>query len=579
MAEDRNHGMLSLLRPYRWIVVAVAAIQVFGAFAQVQAITILKPMLNLAINGGELDRILVMGLFLLIFTLAASLVIALTSYLASKVASGVSNELRMSIMESTLDIQDLGGLGNSSATAMSSLTNDVSFVERYIFETLRTYLLMPFLLAFLFYYTFETNWVVGTILLVTMLVISLLTILFSRRIHGLYVVQLRSLDRVNNLLREKITGARTVRAFDSRGYEIDRFKEASSQLGAANRKILLSSYYIPHLSTAFMWLFIVFIFLDAALQGTGEVVPEEIIIFMQYSTYMVATLSIIPYLSVELPKARLCLERIRSIISAGEEARLRSYIPAEEDAEAPMVETRGLVKVDSRGNHVLKGLDIDIARGEIVTMLGMNGSGASELFNMIMGFSVPTEGTIRIGGMEVGSVDPTEIRSMVSYAGNSMNILRGTMRYNLDPKGEHTDEEILSLCQRVGLGRFIDGLPDGLDHQVVDDTSSMSGGQRLLVILVRSLLHDSELHVFDDCFFSLDSVTRKMALDTIVDVCRGRTAVFIMHDVSTCRVSDRIILMEKGDAVDSGTHEELLSRSKLYNALCSVGQGRNGTWA
>jgi ATP-binding cassette subfamily B protein len=579
MNEDRGRGMLSLLRPYRGIIIVIAAIQVLGALSLVQAITILKPMLYLATNDGDLDDILTLGIYLLLFTLIASMVIALTSYLASRVASGVSNSLRMRIMESTLDIQDLGRLGNSYATTMSGLTNDVSSVERYIFETLRTYLPMPFLLAILLYYTFEINWLVGLILLVTMIVISVLTLIISHRIHGLYVVQLKSLDWVNRLLREKITGGRTIRAFDAKEYETERFKEASSQLGTANRKILLNSYYIPNLSTAFMWLFVVFIFLDAALQGTGKIVPEEIIIFMQYSTYMVATLSIIPYLSVELPKARICQERINSITSAGQEARSKSYAPVTEDDDAPMVEVKGLVKVDTRGNHVLNGMDLEIPRGETVTMIGMNGSGATELFNLIMGFSVPTEGTIRIGGLVVGEVDPSEIRSRVSYAGNSMNILRGTMRYNLDPKGERTDDDILTMCERVGLKKFIDSFPEGLDHPVVDDISSMSGGQRLLVILVRSLLHDSDLHVFDDCFFSLDSVTKDRVLETIVDVCRDRTVVFIMHDVSTCSVSDRIILMEKGNVVDTGTHDDLLTRSKLYNDLYSVGQGGKGTWA
>jgi ATP-binding cassette subfamily B protein len=485
----------------------------------------------------------------------------------------------MRIMESALDIQDLRVLGSSSTTAMSSMTNDIAMIEKYIFESLRTYLPMPFLLVFLYYYTFAISPMVGTILLVTMVIISVLTLLFSRRIHHLYSEQLQALDRVNTLLREKITGSRTIRAYDSRDYEVERFGEASSRLGSANRKILLNSYFMPHLSTAFMWMFILFIFLDSILQGTGEVVPEEIILFMQYATYMVATLSIIPYLSVELPRTRICLDRVWATISAGKSARTREYVRGDADKSSPMLEAKGLVTLDARGNRILNGLDIEIRRGETVTLLGMNGNGAAELFNTVMGFSTPADGSLRVAGLEIGKVDPAEIRSMVSYASNGMNILRGTLRYNLDPNGSHSDDEILSVCGRLGLMRFIEGLPEGLDHTVVDDSSSMSGGQRLQVILARALLHDSDMYVFDDCFFSLDSASKETALAAITDICRGRTVVFVMHDVSTCPVSDRIILMDRGSVLDIGSHDELLSRSGLYSDLYSVGQRRNGTWA
>jgi ATP-binding cassette subfamily B protein len=579
MDKDRDRSINRLLHPYRWTLAFIVAIQVLGAIAQVEAITILKPMINIAVNEGDLNEILAMGAYLLLFTFISLAVIAVTSFLASKVASGVSNELRMRIMRATLEMQDMSRLGNTSTLAMSSLTTDVTIVEKFILELLRTYLPMPFLLALLFYFTFDINDTVGLILLIMMVAITIVTLLLSKRIQHLYNLQITAQDRVNNLLKEKVTGARTIRAFNGMEHEIGRFGEASTEFGGFNRRLLMNSYYLPHIATAVMWIFVIFIFLDSALSGTGKIIPEEIIIFMQYATTMIATLTIIPYLSVEEPRARICFDRIRSIIAAGKKSKSVIYMDSPADPDTPMVEVKDMVKVDTRGNHILNGIDLTIARGEKVTMVGMNGSGATELFSIAMGFSAPDSGEMHIAGLKVGRANPSRIRSVVSYAGNNMSVMRGTVRFNLDPKGEHSDEEIMALCDRIGIGKFISGLPGGLDHAITSDSSSMSGGQRLQMILVRCLLHDSDLYIFDDCFFSLDQVTKGKVLSTIMDVCRDKAVVFIMHDVSTCMVSDRIILMDRGRIQDSGTHEELLSRSQLYKDICSVGQRRNGTWA
>ena len=122
-------------------------------------------------------------------------------------------------------------------------------------------------------------------------------------------------------------------------------------------------------------------------------------------------------------------------------------------------------------------------------------------------------------------------------------------------------------------------MPDGLDSMLYDNVSRTSGGQRLLILMVRGLLRASDLYIFDDCFFSLDKKTKGMALTTISEMCAGKTVVFLMHDTSTCEVSDSIILMQQGKVVGQGTHSELLESSDLYGNLYRIGQGRNGSWA
>lgn len=566
-----------MLRPHWMAVTVIVAIQIVGVYLQAETISLLKPILDISVEGEYFDSILIMAMYLIFLTLIVSVILMVASYLASKVASAVSEELRMRIMSAAVNTNDLVTAGESTTNTMTCLTNDVNSVQRYLFESLRTYLPMPFLMGMFFIYTMDINLTIGLIMLFTMLGAAAFSYLMSMRVHPLYPKQVAAVDAVNKSLREKMGGSRTIHAYNAEDYETEKFSVFSANLGSYNRKVAVNSYYIPHISTAFLWLFIVLIFVAIIVDESGKIVPTEMVLFMQYVTYIVATFAIVPYLAVGMPRARVCFKRIRNTVTAEDADRV--YEPVQKEESDVMFLAEGVTITDKTGRMSVTDLDLSIDAGETITILGPNGCGASDIFKAAMGFKRYGKGRILIDGMDPSKVDPSEIRSIVAYASNSMHVLRGTLRYNLDPHGLHTDGEILDICDRIGLGRLITSMPEGLDTAISNDISSMSGGQKLLVIMARCLLHDAKLYVFDDCFFSLDPDTRAMALKTIMDVCKGRTVVFLMHDMSTASVSKDILLMHNGRIVDRGTDKELLDRSELYRNLHKAGEGRYGSWA
>jgi ATP-binding cassette subfamily B protein len=387
------------------------------------------------------------------------------------------------------------------------------------------------------------------------------------------------MSNVNSSLREKIPGARTIRAYDGYGYEVEKFGEYSAQFGAMNRKVVLNSYYVSSLVTACMWIFIVFTFVASALDEGNKLIATDIIVFMQVATYIIATLALIPYAYVGVPRMRECFSHLKGVVINAQSME-RTYGEPEMGGDTSIIFSANDVSLKSRhGRTIFDGINLEIDRGKMVSIVGPNDNDSSELFKMALGFTMPDSGRLTVCGMDVSSTDPVQLRGRISYVNNSMHIFRGTLRYNLDPKGNHSDEEILSVCERIGLGRFIAEMPDGLDSMLYDNVSQTSGGQRLLILMVRGLLKDSDLYIFDDCFFSLDKKTKGLALSTISEMCVGKTVVFIMHDISTCEVSDSIILMQQGKVVGQGTHSELLESSVLYDNMYRTGQGRNGTWA
>jgi ATP-binding cassette subfamily B protein len=339
MARNSDVGLTSIFVPHTKVVLFIIFLHIIGALAQVMAVSILRPLLQEGVYGGELSDIMGLGILLLVLTGIASVILAVTSYLASKVASAISSSLRMQIMEAALEAEDAGSIGNNTTVTMTCLTNDVAAIERYAFETLRTYLPMPFLFAFIIAFTSWINVTIGVIMMTILIVVGIVTYLFSKRLFPLFGQQIEAMDDVNALFRQKIPGARTIRAYNGYEYEKSKFSVASDKFGKLNSKIALNSYYIPNLSTAIMWMFIVFIFIDSALEGMGAIVPADIIVFMQFATYLVASLSIIPYFSIQSPRAGVCFERIRQIIDAAQEPRaVGGPSPDADDWSGPIFE-------------------------------------------------------------------------------------------------------------------------------------------------------------------------------------------------------------------------------------------------
>ncbi len=579
MTNDDGWTIRALLRPHMKVIVLITALQIIGVVAQAVAITLLKPILNKGIYDGDFSKLVLFGCFLIISTLILSLVLFVTTNLASKVATSVAEELRGRLVEVAVKSNNINALGIVPSEAMVCLTNDVSSVQRFVFETLRTYLPMPILLGILIVYTFDTNAVLGIILFATLAFVGSFTYVFTRRLQPLYKKQVETMSDVNSSLREKIPGARTIRAYDGYDYEVEKFGEYSAQFGAMNRKVVLNSYYVSSLVTACMWIFIVFTFVASALDEGNKLIATDIIVFMQVATYIIATLALIPYAYVGVPRMRECFSHLKGVVINAQSME-RTYGEPEVGGDTSTIFSANDVSLKSRhGRTIFDGINLEIDRGKTVSIVGPNDNDSSELFKMALGFTMPDSGRLTVCGMDVSSTDPVQLRGRISYVNNSMHIFRGTLRYNLDPKGNHSDEEILSVCERIGLGRFIAEMPDGLDSMLYDNVSQTSGGQRLLILMVRGLLKDSDLYIFDDCFFSLDKKTKGLALSTISEMCAGKTVVFIMHDISTCEVSDSIILMQQGKVVGQGTHSELLESSVLYDNMYRTGQGRNGTWA
>ncbi len=564
MSASTRKATSSYIRPYAAQIASIAILQAIGAVMQVLAIGMLQPILDVANAGYGNEYILSNGLFLLGLTIVYALSVALASGMSSRVAARVASDIRRDVLEATLRSQNLGAAGDTTTFTLTCLTSDAMSIQAQVYMMFSLYLPVPMVILTMVYSTCLISLSIGAMLIASMLLVTALTYVLSRRASKFQANRTKGQDLVTRSLREKIVGSRTIRAYSGRDHENAKFEFISRFLGLNTKNVVMSSYYLPIFTTAFVWIFIVFVYMIAALDASSSTVePSHLMIFMQFTACMVAALAVIPIICIQTPQARASMERILAVLGSVEPERPRSE--RREDGYALRVEGASLE--DEYGRMTMKGLYLEIPRGRVVTLTGMNGCGINELMDVITAFRVPTAGTVTVCGMDVAASDPSDIRRAISYAGRQSGVFHSSIRTNLDAEHVHDDDEILEVCRRTGFIDYVEGLQGGLDAVV--SSSFMSGGQAQLLALTRCLLRDAEMYVFDDCFFSMDDRALSKAVGAILGSCSGRTVLFASHGMTTVNVSDEVFLIQNGRVADSGTHEALLERSAAYQEMFS----------
>ena len=568
MSNSSRNALGPYLRPYAWDILMIVSFQAVGVVMQVLAIGMLMPILDSSVDGYGADYILEEGVTLVGMTVAFAMCVSLASRMSSELSSSVSSDMRRDILAASLRVQSLDSFGDTATLPMTCLTADVQELQEHVFRSFSTYVPLPVLGATMVVCTYVINAAIGAMVLIAMASVIVVTYLLSRRVSKAHFERIASLDHLNAMLKEGVDGARTIRAYSGEEYELSKYLSASNLFGTSSKKVALNSYYLPSFSLAFVWVFIVFVYMVAALGLSSQVIrPTHLVLFMQFTTCIISSLAMVPYICLSVPRARVSMARIGSVVG------IRGDPIPETDRRDDTCDLRasGVGFVDVFGRKMLDGLDLEVPRGTVATITGTNGCGITELIDMVTAFSSPSSGSISVCGMEVGQSDPADIRRAVSYAGRQSGVFAGTLRFNLDPAGTLDDDAIMDMCRRTGFDEYVGLFPEGLDARTC--AARMSGGQVQLMAFTRCLLRDAEMYVLDDCLFSLDERTRRKAVRAVLDVRSGRTVVFASHEMDTVEVSDVVFLMKDGRIVDSGAHERLMSESRVYSEMFERSSG------
>lgn len=528
-------------------------------------------------RGGVLNwvAIVMLGVFVLqaLFNFTQSY---LLSYVGERVMADLRVQTYVHIQRMSLRFFSDRHVGEIT----SRVTNDVTTIQNVVTVNIATFLqnLITFAggLAFMVFLN-------GRLTLLTMTVVPgmlLAGIFFGRRIRGISTEVQDRLANATAVLEETVAGVRVVQSFAREPHEISRFREAIEEaFKTSMRRTKLRATFLPIVSFLGFTAIVMVLWYGGQQVLSGRISPGDLGSFLIYSGTIAAALGTFTGLYSQLQEALGATQRVFSILDT------QPDIEDKPDA-IPLPPVKGEIVFDQvefayddgTKGHELRAINLRVAPGEIVALVGPSGAGKTTFVNMIPRFYDPIQGAIRIDGYDLRDVKLHTLREQIGIVPQETLLFSGTIRDNiLYGKLQATEQEVLAAAEAANAHQFIIALPEGYNTTVGERGVKLSGGQRQRVAIARALLKDPRVLILDEATSALDSESEALVQEALERLMQGRTTFVIAHRLSTVQIANRIAVMEGGEIVELGSHHELMALGGLYSRLYSLQLGREST--
>ncbi|MGN0997065.1 MAG: ABC transporter ATP-binding protein [Candidatus Ventricola sp.] len=489
-------------------------------------------------------------------------------YFAAKAAIGFSARLRHALMAhiQSLSYTELDTLGAS--TLITRMTSDVNQVQSGVNMCLRLLLRSPFVVfgAMIMAFTidFQAALVfVGVIVVLCAIVFSimLITIPMYRRVQG-------QLDSVTAATRENLTGVRVLRAFGKEQDEMARFERRNQLLARMQRAVGRVSAAMNPLTYVAINLAVILLIRTGALRvAQGSLTQGQVVALYNYMSQILVELVKMANLIILLTKAWACGDRIAGVLVVASSQQDGDRLPDPAQRGSVAFEDVSL-QYAGAGALSLEGLSFRARPGQVIGVIGGTGSGKSSLVNLIPRFYDATAGRVLVGGVDVREQQLAALRSRIAVVPQRATLFQGTIRSNLLWGNEQASEDDLRQALRVAQALdVVDAKPLGLDEPVEQGGRNFSGGQRQRLTIARALVRRPDVLILDDSASALDYATDARLRRAIADMQPRPTTFIVSQRASSVRFADRILVLDDGRLVGSGTHEELLASCPVYQEI------------
>ena len=581
--------MLKYLKKY-WFFALLAPLFMIGEVSvdllqpQLMSTIVDEGVLGLSNGGvGDLHLVISTGIRMILTVVLGGFFGIMCGVFTNMASQNFSNDLRKDVFKKVMSLSFSQTDRFSTGSLITRITNDITQLQNLVSQLIRGFIRNLVFFVGGIFCMLRLDLSFGVIVACAFPVILALILFIVIKVTPLFSVMQKRLDRVNSVVQENVTGSRVVKAYVHEDYEKSRFGQANQELVDVQLKgLTYFSYMMPVMNITLNLATVAVIYLGSIRVQAGAVTPGNVMAAITYLSQILSSILMISMIFQSISRGMVSAKRIREVLDCEPEILQRmleeefaSQSEADETSdEAPgprgLVEFRGVsfAYLNGNGERVLNDIDLTIAPGETLAILGSTGCGKTSLVHLIPRFYDATEGEVLIDGKNVKDYPLVELRDKVAITLQKSELFSRSIRENiLWGRPDATEEEIIQAARDAQAAEFIFSKADGLDTMVAEKGMSLSGGQKQRLSISRALLKNADILIFDDSTSALDLKTEANLYDALSQHYPDVTKIVIAQRIASVRRADRIVVLEEGRIAACGSHDELMETSPIYQDI------------
>lgn len=567
--------MLKYLKKY-WIYALLAPLFMVGEVLmdliqpQLMSIIIDEGVLGLTNNNmGDLNLVIVTGLKMIGLVLIGGACGVLSGVFANLCSQNFGNDIRKDCFKKMMSLSFEQTDQFSTGSLVTRVTNDITQVQNLVAQCIRGFVRTFMLFGGGIFCMLSLDLSFGQVILCTLPVVIISMIFFIAKANPIFKVLQKKLDRVNSVMQENVSGSRIVKAYVREDYEKNRFGEANNELvGTQLRVLKLFSYMTPLMNIVLNISVVAIISVGSIRVQDGAVSPGNVMAAITYVSQIFHSIMMMVNIFQTISRGNASINRLNEVLDSTPtitDGNFESQTKVKGKIEFQDV---SFAYPNSKGETILKHINLTIHPGETLAILGATGSGKSSLVNLIPRFYDATEGKVLIDDVDVKDYQLRALRDKVAIVLQKSELFSTTIKENIAwGRGDATDQEIEKAAHIAQASEFIESKEDGYETMVAEKGMSLSGGQKQRIAISRALLKKAEILILDDSTSALDLRTEAKLYEAFRKDYQDMTKIIIAQRIASVKDADRIVVIDEGEIVDCDTHENLLGRNEIYQDI------------
>jgi len=560
--------ILKNLVVYKWMVLAILGLVFIQSMADLFLPTLMADIIDKGVVVGDIPYIWKIGGIMLIVTGLSAISAIVASYYSSKAAMGLGRDIRAKVFKhvENFSLQDFDKIG--TASLITRTTNDITQIQQVVIMMLRMVISAPIMLVGGLIMALSKDAKLSLVIVGAMPVLIITILLILKKGVPLFQTVQKSLDRLNLVFRENLTGVRVIRSFNREEDEQVRLEIANKDLTDVSIKVnKLMAFMMPTMMLVMNITVVAIIWFGGMRIDNGAMQIGDLMAYIQYVMMIMFSLLMASMMFIMIPRASVSAKRINEVLEM-----IPTFLDEgtkKADKECGTLEFER-VSFNYPGAVELALTDISFKAklGEITAIIGGTGAGKTTLVNLIPRFYDVTTGTVRVNGVDVKESSQEEIRSKIGFVPQKALLFTGTIAENIRfGKEDATQEEIEYAARIAQAEEFVGKMNDGYESEISQGGSNVSGGQKQRLAIARALVRKPDIYIFDDSFSALDYKKDANLRAALKDETKNATVIIVAQRVSTVVDADQIIVLDHGKIAGIGSHKELLEKNNVYREI------------